>query len=117
VTLRAPAQLDFTLNPPTAALTLQLTYDGSPLDGGRLLLGPYGLPLLKDRLMPPLVTARLGAEELGWLDAARGPLPGNRGDVLLWRDPGSVLPGLVEAKSSSGGDDVATMMRRWGYAR
>jgi hypothetical protein len=75
------------------------------------LLGEFALPLLAnaERLA-------LEGERLTWIDAARPPLPGERGEILLWRDPSPITPLAlpVAGKSSS---EVAGMMRRWGYAQ
>ena len=127
VTLRSPGQLDLAVEPPTSELRLTLRRDGTPLGPGQLLVGPYGLPLLGDGPLPlaaagappgeDLPTAVLSTEMLRWLDAARGPPAGDHGDLTMWRDPGSSLPIPVESAKSTGGDDVATMMRRWGYAQ
>ena len=124
VTLRAPGQIDLAVEPPSSELRLTLRRDGTPLGPGQLLVGPYALPLLGDGPLPlaapsgeELPTAVLRPEMLGWLDAARGPPAGEHGDLTMWRDPGSSLPVPVESAKSTGGDDVATMMRRWGYAQ
>ncbi|HXU68930.1 MAG TPA: sulfatase-like hydrolase/transferase [Polyangia bacterium] len=111
LTLRGAAEVDLAIDPPTARITLALKRDGTPVTARQVLLGEFALPLLAgaDEL-------RLDGERLTWIDAARPPQPGDRGEILLWRDPNPItsltLP--ATAKSSS---EVAGMMRRWGYAQ
>ncbi len=111
LTLRGAAEVDLAIDPPTARMTLALRRDGTPLMPRDILLGEFALPLLADA--PEL---RLDGERLTWIDAARPPVPGERGEVLLWRDPSPITPLTLPAagKSSS---EVAGMMRRWGYAQ
>jgi hypothetical protein len=81
------------------------------LASGQVLLGEFALPLLADK--PNLA---LEGERLTWIDAARPPVPGERGEVLLWRDPSPITP-LAVPKSAKQSSEVAGMMRRWGYAQ
>jgi hypothetical protein len=105
----APAELELAIDPPTADLALTLDRDGTPVGANELLLGPFGLPLLAGG--PP----RLDGERLAWLDAARPPVEGHRGELLLWRDPSrAATPLLLPAHAN---DEVGAMMRRWGYAQ
>jgi len=109
--LRGAAQVDVAIDPPTARIVLALKRDGTPIAPREVLLGEFALPLLADA--PEL---RLDGERLTWIDAARPPQPGERGEILLWRDPSPITPLTLPAagKSSS---EVAGMMRRWGYAQ
>jgi arylsulfatase A-like enzyme len=111
LTLRGAAEVDLAIDPPTARIELRLRRDGTPLQTSQVLLGEFALPLLAKE---PKLT--LDGDRLTWIDAARPPLPGERGEVLLWRDPSPITPLAVpsSAKSSS---EVAGMMRRWGYAQ
>jgi hypothetical protein len=109
--LRGAAQVDVVVDPPTAAVELALRKDGTPLGPSQLLIGPFALPLLADR-----PTLRIEGERLTWLDAARAPFLGERGEVLLWRDPSALTP-LVEENRPRARREVADMMRRWGYAQ
>jgi arylsulfatase A-like enzyme len=110
LTLRGPALVDLVIDPPTASVELALRRDGTPLGPGELLVGPFGLPLLADQ-----PRTRFDGDRLLWLEAARAPVLGERGDVLLWRDPSAITPlGTQAARQSS---EVAGMMRRWGYAQ
>jgi hypothetical protein len=111
LTLRGAAEVDLAIDPPTAEIELKLRRDGTPLTSGQVLLGEFALPLLADK---PRLT--LDGERLTWIDAARPPVPGERGEVLLWRDPSPITP-LVVAKSAKQSSEVAGMMRRWGYAQ
>jgi arylsulfatase A-like enzyme len=114
VSLRGEARLDLAIDPSDATLEIALAKDGTPLPPRRILIGQFALPLLAVENGPTLV---IDGEQLAWLDAARAPAPGSRGDVLLWRDrqrratPPFVAP---DARASS---EVASMMRRWGYAQ
>jgi hypothetical protein len=105
VTLSGAAQLDMTLEPPDARLELALLRgEGSKVTP---LVGPFALPLFGD-------TATIDGARWDWIDAPAPPVLGERGDVLLWRDPSRV----TSAPSSGGArDEVAGMMRRWGYAQ
>jgi hypothetical protein len=125
VTLRSGGRLDLNADA-DARLQLQLTLDGLPLRPEGLLLGPYSLPLLHSA--PP--GADLGGGEpegtlvvagavLARLTAAYPPVPGERGDVLLWRDqasPSASAPLWSRSTQATQGE-VATMMRDWGYAQ
>ena len=124
VTLRSGGRLDLNADA-DARLQLQLTLDGLPLSPELLLLGPYSLPLL--HATPVDLGAGSGEEEslvvagsvLARLTAAYPPVPGERGDVLLWRDQGSpsaAAPLLSRSTQATQGE-VATMMRDWGYAQ
>ena len=109
--LRGAAQVDLAIDPPTAKMVLALRRDGTPVAPREVLLGEFALPLLADA-----AELRLDGERLTWVDAARPPVPGERGEILLWRDPSPITPLTLPAagKSSS---EVAGMMRRWGYAQ
>jgi arylsulfatase A-like enzyme len=113
LTLRGAAEVDLAIDPPTARIELELRRDGTPLAAKQLLLGEFALPLLAGE--PRL---QLEGERLAWLDAVRPPVPGERGELLIWRDPSPItslaLPTSGSGKSSS---EVAGMMRRWGYAQ
>jgi hypothetical protein len=111
LTLRGAAQVDLAIDPPTANMVLALRRDGTPVAPREVLLGEFALPLLADA-----AELRLSGERLTWIDAARPPVPGERGEILLWRDPSPITPLTLPttAKSSS---EVAGMMRRWGYAQ
>jgi arylsulfatase A-like enzyme len=109
--LRGAAQVDLAIDPPTAKIELALRRDGTPLSARQLLLGEFALPLLAEsgRL-------ELDGERLTWIDAARPPLPGERGELLLWRDP-SPITSLTLPSAARTSSEVAGMMRRWGYAQ
>lgn len=109
--LRDAALVDLAIDPPTARIELALRRDGTPLSARQLLLGEFALPLLAQsgRL-------ELDGERLTWLDAARPPLPGERGELLLWRDP-SPITSLTLPSAARTSSEVAGMMRRWGYAQ
>lgn len=111
LSLRGAAQVDLAIDPPTATMTLALKRDGTPVAPRQVLLGEFALPLLAGA-----AELRLEGERLTWIDAARPPVPGERGEILLWRDPSPLTPLTLPAagKSSS---EVAGMMRRWGYAQ
>ncbi|MGZ3406670.1 MAG: sulfatase-like hydrolase/transferase [Polyangia bacterium] len=111
LTLRGAAQVDLAIDPPTARITLALRRDGTPVAPRQVLLGEFALPLLADA-----TELRLDGDRLTWIDAARPPVAGERGEILLWRDPSTITPLRLPAagKSSS---EVAGMMRRWGYAQ
>jgi arylsulfatase A-like enzyme len=98
-------QIDFTIDPPDSPITLELTRDGVRLEAKDLMVGRFGLPLLSSTRIT----------QWSWLDSARPPVDGDRGDVLLWRDPtrGAEVPAL-EARAN---DEVAGMMQRWGYSQ
>jgi len=82
-----------------------------PVKPRQVLLGEFALPLLAEA--PQL---RLEGDQLTWIDATRPPVPGERGDVLLWRDP-SPITSLTLPTSAKSSSEVAGMMRRWGYAQ
>jgi arylsulfatase A-like enzyme len=109
--LRGAAEVDLAIDPPTAKIELALRRDGTPLSAHQLLLGEFALPLLGEsgRL-------ELDGERLTWIDAVRPPLPGERGDLLLWRDP-SPITSLTLPSAARASSEVAGMMRRWGYAQ
>ena len=108
--LRGSALVDLVVDPPSARIVLQLRKDGTPLKAHQLLLGPFGLPLLGNS-----DSAILDGERLTWLDASRPPVLGERGELLLWRDPSAITP--LESTKARSNDEVAGMMRRWGYAQ
>lgn len=121
---RGPGRIDVSLRPggtvdvladPTSRLELTLFRDGLPVASRELLLGPFSLPLLGD-------TAGLVLDGgmLDRLSAAYAPVPGERGEVLLWRDqaaPGMAVTATTNTKAASSASEVATIMRDWGYAR
>jgi arylsulfatase A-like enzyme len=111
LTLRGAAQVDLAIDPPTARLELALRRDGTPLPPREILLGEFALPLLASE--PRLI---LDGDRLTWIDSAQPPLPGDRGEVLLWRDPSKITPLALPATTKSS-SEVAGMMRRWGYAQ
>ena len=112
LTLRGAAQVDLAIDPPTASVQLDLRRDGTPLTARQLLLGEFALPLLasEDRV-------QLQGSRLTWLDAARPPVPGERGELLLWRDPSPITSLALPASGGKSSSEVAGMMRRWGYAQ
>jgi arylsulfatase A-like enzyme len=110
VVMRDAALVDLVVDPPTARLELALRRDGTPLKPGQLLLGRFALPLLGQATQ-----AVLDGDKLTWLDAAREPVLGDRGDFLMWRDPSAITP-VAPTKAKQNGE-VAGMMRRWGYAQ
>jgi len=110
VVLRGAALVDLVVDPPTAKLELTFRRDGTPLKPRQLLLGRFALPLLADE-----PRAVLDGERLTWLDAAREPVLGERGELVLWRDPSAITP-VTPAPAKTNGE-VAGMMRRWGYAQ
>jgi len=112
LTLRGAAEVDLAIDPPTARITLALKRDGTPVMPREVLLGEFALPLLADA--PEL---RLDGERLTWIDAARPPQPGERGEILLWRDPSQITPLNLPAAGKKSSSEVAGMMRRWGYAQ
>lgn len=112
LTLRGAAEVDLAIDPPTAPIELSLRRDGTPLTTRDLLLGEFALPLLDQQQR-----LELDGERLTWMDAARPPVPGDRGAVLLWRDPGAISPLALPGASRSSSSEVAGMMRRWGYAQ
>lgn len=125
IALRSGGRLDLNADA-DARLQLQLTLDGLPLRPEGLLLGPYSLPLLHSA--PPGADLGSGEPEgtlavsgaaLARLTAAYPPVPGERGDVLLWRDqasPSASAPLWSRSTQATQGE-VATMMRDWGYAQ
>ena len=124
ITLRSGGRLDLNADA-DARLQLQLTLDGLPLSPEGLLLGPYSLPLLHSA--PADLGAAGDAEgalviagtTLARLTAAYPPVPGERGDVLLWRDQASAAASapLLSRSTQATQGEVATMMRDWGYAQ
>jgi len=110
IALHGAAAIDLVVDPPDARLELALRRDGTPLKPSELLIGPFGLPLLADR-----DATVLEGERLSWLDAGRAPVLGERGDLLLWRDPSAIAP--LPTASAKSNQEVAGMMRRWGYAQ
>jgi arylsulfatase A-like enzyme len=143
---------------PSAKLELSLARDGLSVTARELLLGPFSLPLLSGRSDGKLATsgatagvpagatagATAGAENtagsapvvldgplLDRLSSSYAPVPGERGEILIWRD--QTAPGLAAASTSQGGGaatpasgaagaakgagEVETLMRDWGYAR
>jgi hypothetical protein len=111
LTLRGAAQVDLAIDPPTAQLELALRRDGTPLQPRQILLGEFALPL-----MAAATQLMLDGDRLTWIDAVRPPLPGEHGEVLLWRDPSKITP-LALAPTKKSSSEVAGMMRRWGYAQ
>jgi arylsulfatase A-like enzyme len=112
--LHGPGQLDLAVDPEDAALELTLRRDGTPVAPSQLLVGPFALPLLSGDA--PIV---LHAAVLPWLVAERAPVDGRRGDILVYRDlptAASVAAATTEARAR-GESEVASMMRRWGYAK
>lgn len=112
LTLRGAAEVDLAIDPPTAQMTLALKRDGTPVTTRQVLLGEFALPLLADA--PEL---RLEGERLTWIDAGRPPVPGDRGEILLWRDPSPITPLTLPPAGGKSSSEVAGMMRRWGYAQ
>ncbi|HWE27131.1 MAG TPA: hypothetical protein VHB97_03970, partial [Polyangia bacterium] len=112
LTLRGAAEVDLAIDPPTASVQLDLRRDGTPLTARQVLLGEFALPLLAAE---PRVDLR--GERLTWLDAARPPMPGERGELLLWRDPSPITSLSGPPSSAKSSSEVAGMMRRWGYAQ
>jgi arylsulfatase A-like enzyme len=110
-TLRDAAQADFVVDPSSARIELSLRRDGIPLRPGQILVGEFALPLLS-----AAPSFALDGERLTWMDAARPPILGDHGDVLLWRDPSPITP-LAVPPTNGSASEVAGMMRRWGYAQ
>jgi arylsulfatase A-like enzyme len=110
VVLRGAALVDLVVDPPTAKLEMSFRRDGTPLKPGELLLGRFALPFLQKES-----AAVLDGDRLTWLDAEREPILGDRGELLLWRDPSAITP--VEPAKTRSNSEVAGMMRRWGYAQ
>lgn len=137
---------------PSAKLELSLARDGLGVTARELLLGPFSLPLLSGRSDGKLAVsgAASGATAgtsataenaagsapvvldgplLDRLSSSYAPVPGERGEILIWRD--QTAPGLAAASTSQGGGgagppaagagkgagEVETLMRDWGYAR
>jgi arylsulfatase A-like enzyme len=119
IELEAGGRVDLLVDPPEAALELVLRRDELPIDADHLLVGPLALPLLggSARQAAPAGAIALPAQRLSWLDAARAPEPGERGEVLLWRDPGAAGDARGAGRTASADGEVATMMQRWGYAQ
>ena len=147
IKLRAGGVVDVLVDP-TARLELSLARDGLAVAPRELLLGPFSLPLLSGRTEAKPATAAsstsnpeatassaaivLDGALLDRLSSSYAPVPGERGEILLWRD--QTAPGLAAASTSpsagagptSGGGsaspsksaaEVETLMRDWGYAR
>jgi hypothetical protein len=127
ISLQNGGRLDLNVDA-EARLQLQLTLDGLPLLPEMLLIGPYSLPLLRGSGQPG---ADLGVSSdgdsslfisgpaLARLSAAYPPVPGDRGDVLLWRDQASAAASapLLSRSTQATQGEVASMMRDWGYAQ
>ncbi len=140
---RGPGRIDIKLRPggvvdvlvdPSARIELVLSRDGLSLASRELLLGPFSLPLLPtvpgpseakpstagDATPVPIV---LEGPLLDRLSSTYAPVPGERGEVLLWRD--QTAPGVAAASTSTAqtpgkagsASEVETLMRDWGYAR
>ncbi|HEY2743654.1 MAG TPA: sulfatase, partial [Polyangia bacterium] len=109
--LRGAAEVDLAIDPPTASITLALKRDGTPVAPRQVLLGEFALPLLADA-----DELRLDGGRLTWIDAEHPPLRGERGEILLWRDP-SPITSLTLPAAGKSSSEVAGMMRRWGYAQ
>ena len=141
VTVRAGGEIDLLVDP-EARLEWTIYRDGLPVAPRDMLLGPFSLPLLVGWTAagtPQPVDAGTAAAAaaaaaagtaagngsftvdgllLDRLSAAYPPVPGERGEVLLWRD--QAAPGVAATSSSRAGgsaSEVATLMRDWGYAR
>jgi hypothetical protein len=111
VEVRTGGAVDFAVDPPDAPLRLALRLDGVPLPLDRVLAGEFAIPVLDAR------EGRIAGELLDRLDARLPPAPGDRGDVLLYRDPGAAASEPPAAASSSEAAEVRGMMERWGYAQ
>ncbi len=156
IKLRAGGVVDVLVDP-TARLELSLAKDGLAVTPRELLLGPFSLPLLPGRpegkgpasptASSPATTAGGGETAangapivlegalLDRLSSSYAPVPGERGEILIWRD--QTAPGLAAASTSGsagaasgaspgatgpggaarGAGEVETLMRDWGYAR
>ena len=142
---RGPGRIELKLRPggvvdvlvdPAARLELTLARDGLSVAPRELLLGPFSLPLLSGS--PQAGTATMAATTatsgeaapspiviegplLDRLSSAYAPVPGERGEVLLWRDqtaPGVAAASTGGASAAKGSaSEVETLMRDWGYAR
>jgi hypothetical protein len=80
-----------------------------------VLLGPFALPLLGAG--PHIV---VDGERWGWLDAARPPAAASdsgEAELRLWRDRSTLAPVLAAHGEDASNEEVAGMMRRWGYAQ
>jgi arylsulfatase A-like enzyme len=104
IILRGPGQIDLAVE---QSLSFELQRDGVPIGAREILVGPYALPLLPG--------AAVEGPRWSWLDAARRPVDGDRGDLLLWRDPSRAVE--LPASAAHADDEVAGMMQRWGYAQ
>jgi len=93
--------------PPDARVSFDLSRDGNRLSPSDLLVGPWGLPLLDAPTME--------GSRWSWLDATRPPVDGEGGELLVWRDPSRAS--VMGGPSAHANDEVAGMMRRWGYAQ
>ncbi|TXH28468.1 MAG: hypothetical protein E6Q99_02455 [Elusimicrobia bacterium] len=142
---RGPGRIELKLRPggvvdvlvdPAARLELTLARDGLSVAPRELLLGPFSLPLLSGSpqagaatTAAPTATSGEAAPSpiviegplLDRLSSAYIPVPGERGEVLLWRD--QTAPGVAAASTSGASaakgsaSEVETLMRDWGYAR
>jgi arylsulfatase A-like enzyme len=108
VALRGGGAVDFSVEPDGAALHLALRRNGVPVPVDRVLAGPFAIPVLD---------GPLEGERLRRLDAERPPEPGERGDVLLYRDGERPGAAVIAAPTASATDEVRGMMERWGYAQ
>lgn len=140
---RGPGRIELKLRPggvvdvlvdPSARIELLLSRDGLTVVPRELLLGPFSLPLLSavatpssdgkpassDATPSPIV---LEGALLDRLSSSYAPVPGERGEILLWRD--QTAPGVSAASTSAAsppgksgsGSEIETLMRDWGYAR
>lgn len=107
ITLRAPASIDLVLGG-GAELKMTLRKNGTPIEGDALRLGRFALPLLHGAI-------RLGTTEQSWLDSPVPP-PTASGQIVVWRERASHGRGTRVTSDKTDGD-VATMMKRWGYAK
>ena len=118
--------------PQDAALDIELSLDGKPVQQGRVLYGPYGLPLYRNRNLQSATEIHIGKKESKYLLAQRPP-PYRRGrelGIFIWRGPS--LAGRAVAIMSSGkredsdsgkpntgalkaDNEVEGMLREWGY--
>ena len=108
--LSGAAGIDFTVDPPSATVDLEISRDGIEVTAGEILTGPFAIPLLGGRKI------HLGGEALTWLDAARPPVVGSDGAVLIWRDKSQLATPILAAENSAN-SEVSGMMQRWGYAQ
>jgi arylsulfatase A-like enzyme len=104
VALEPSGRIDFVTDPPDAKTELSLLPTA-----GRLLVGPYALPLFGHG---PVF--ELDDERWSWLDSPRTPYLGEGDDLFVWRDPGA--HGTALPLDAGANREVAGMMKRWGYA-